>query len=357
MSEFETRSYQQGDEKQLVPLLQESFSGWPFFDLTCSPLDHWRWRYLDNPQHSNLIVEILHGDIIIAVNHNLLHYMMINRRKTLSSYGTDACVHPEYQGQGLYGTLVDNMFRMVEEAGVEFKYMITVHQRVIESSRQRISTPNSFPHSVKYLERIEDLNHHLEMKEATGEYMWRLKHVLEQLKSKPIRPPETEIQTIDNFGEEATTLIDEVNKSLEYIKYRTPEYLNWRYLDPRGGNYNVKAHLDKGVMDGYGVFRINRLDNYPVGYIVDLLTSPNRAHVAEDILLHGLNYFQENSVNQVISQVVEGSRYEEIHKQYGFQGGEANRHIFYNHYNNPELDIQKIAPEKIHFVFGDLTGI
>ena len=357
MNEIKSRPYQPGDEEQIVPLLIESYNGWPFFDLKCSPVEHWLWRYLDNPQHNSLLSEILDGNRIVGSGHNVLHDMLINGRKTLASYGTDACVHPEYQGKGLYRILVEKLVEGQIEAGVEFNYMVTVHDRVINSKSQMKATPYVFPHSVRYLERIDDLDLHLQVKEFSGEYGWRLRHLIEQLKSKPMRAPQVEIQTIDCFDEEFLDFLNEVNGSYDYIKHRTLEYLNWRYLDPRGGNYEVQALYEHGEFNGYGVFRVNRLEKYPVGYIVDLLTLPSRIDAAESLLLSGLEYFKENNVNQVIFQVVEGHPYEELFKHYGFYGGEGNRHIFYNYKDNQALNVEKISPEKIHFPFGDLTGI
>ena len=45
------RQYQEGDEKEIVELLRLAFNGWPNFDLPCTPLEHWQWKYKDNPQN------------------------------------------------------------------------------------------------------------------------------------------------------------------------------------------------------------------------------------------------------------------------------------------------------------------
>jgi len=359
MSELTTRSYLPGDEEQIVPLLKTAFSGWPFFDIDCLPVDHWRWRYLDNPQHSSNLVVVLDGDRIVACGHNVVHDLMINGYKVLASYGTDACVHPEYQGRGIYRILVDSLMNKQEEIGVEFNYMVTVEPKVIQSRSQKAATPNNFPYRVKYFERVEDINLHIKMRGLSGEYGWRLKHFIEQARSKPIKPPieSVEIRRVERFEEDSESFLEEMCKSYDYIKHRTLEYLNWRYLDPRGGNYNVEALYENGVFKGYGVFRINKLEEYHIGYIVDILTLPHRIDLAESLMLSGLDFFKRNQVNNVVYQVVEGHLYEELFKQYGFYGEEANRHIFYNNHENENLNIEKIPPKKIHFPFGDLTGI
>lgn len=359
MSGFESRLYLPGDEEQIVPLLKAAFNGWPFFDLTCLPIDHWRWRYLDNPQHSNNLVEILDKDRIVACGHNVLHDVIINGKKILASYGTDACVHPEYQGKGIYRILVDSLMKRQGETGVKLNYVVTVEPKVIHSKSQRAATPKMFPYRVRYVERIEDINLHIKMKGLTGEYLWRLKNFFDQIRSKPITTRELDfgIHRVNRFGDETNRFIEELYKNYGYIKHRSPEYLNWRYLDPRGGNYNVKGINEDGELAGYAVFRINKLEDYHTGYIVDLLTLPDRIDLAEALLLDGLNHFKDNQVNHIVSQVVEGHSYENLFKQYGFVGEEGNRHIFYNDRDDQAINLENINPERFHFSFGDLTGI
>ena len=53
--DFTIRFYRPGDEKEIVPLLVLGFHGWPHIDLACSPLEHWRWKYIDNPIKRNMI--------------------------------------------------------------------------------------------------------------------------------------------------------------------------------------------------------------------------------------------------------------------------------------------------------------
>jgi len=46
---FIVRPYCSGDEEKLVQLLQLVFNGWPRFDINCTSLDHWKWKYENNP--------------------------------------------------------------------------------------------------------------------------------------------------------------------------------------------------------------------------------------------------------------------------------------------------------------------
>ena len=356
-SKYNIRHYQEGDENQIVPLLILAFKTWPFYDITCSPIDHWKWRYLDNPKGS-MLLEITHGEKIIATGHNSIYNLIINGQKLMGTYGTDACVHPDYQGKGLYGKIAKTMNQWKHEIGIKFHYFVTTNPRVINSTAQRASTPHLFPHRVKYLTKIDDIDMHLKMNEISQGYLWKLKHTLKQtLRSPPISiNGKLEIKDIDVFDDRFNNFLEEINTKYGFIKERSQEYLNWRYLDPRGGSYKVKGAVEDGEVLGYSVLRINKIEPYHTGYFVDLLTL-NRLNVAEALIQDGLDYFDENNVNQIVCQVIEEHPYEELFNRHGFSGGENSRMLFYGYYDSDEAILNTVTPSKFHFPFGALTGI
>jgi len=40
--DYIVRPYRSGDEEEIVEFLQLVFEGWPKFDLSCTPLEHWK---------------------------------------------------------------------------------------------------------------------------------------------------------------------------------------------------------------------------------------------------------------------------------------------------------------------------
>ena len=91
---FQIREFQSGDEVQIVELLDLVFEGWPKFDLNCSPLDHWEWKYLDTPNKHRTIVLAEQNGTIIGVDHNI--YLRIKTFNNIleCSQGTDTATHP-----------------------------------------------------------------------------------------------------------------------------------------------------------------------------------------------------------------------------------------------------------------------
>ena len=64
MSEFfEVRPYREGDENNIVTLLDQVFIGLPHFDTKCSLLDHWKWKYVE--AHYPKISRYLKSEVIL----------------------------------------------------------------------------------------------------------------------------------------------------------------------------------------------------------------------------------------------------------------------------------------------------
>jgi hypothetical protein len=104
----------------------------------------------------------------------------------------------------------------------------------------------------------------------------------------------------------------------DFIIKPSKDYLEWRYLDPRSGNYVFRIVIEGNCILGFAVFRINRIEPYHLGFIVDLLTVDNRLDVAEALLVDVLGYFIDHNVNQVYFQVVEEHPFEGLARKFGF---------------------------------------
>ena len=74
-----------------------------------------------------------------------------------------------------------------------------------------------------------------------------------------------QILEISSYDDRIDEFWHEVNDYYRFIIERTKDYLNWRYCDPRGGEYIVKTAEEDGRILGYSVLRINSYQKtYPV---------------------------------------------------------------------------------------------
>jgi hypothetical protein len=63
------RHYDDEDVEDIVTLLEDVFNGWPHFDLPCKPIDHWRWKFQDNPLRLNAVSVAEYNKKIIGCSH------------------------------------------------------------------------------------------------------------------------------------------------------------------------------------------------------------------------------------------------------------------------------------------------
>ena len=153
----------------------------------------------------------------------------------------------------------------------------------------------------------------------------------------------------------------ELFDNCKYVESAKKEYLNWRYCDPRGGVFSIfQAKSDEGIY-GFIVVRINRhIKEYPVGWIADLLVTPERLDVAQALVEQALAYFEFHNVNVVRHWIVKGSPYKDALKNCGFLDIRKNapqvsvraRSIGENYHI-----FMKSDPSKLHIQIGDTEYI
>jgi len=188
-------------------------------------------------------------------------------------------------------------------------------------------------------------------------FLYFFSHMKNLLKKTYASDSNIKISDINRFDERINKLWDVASDSYELMTERTDKYLNWRYCDPRGGDYIIKCAQEQDQILGYIVLRINeRKKNYPVGYIVDILTLPNRFDVADALLDAAVHFFDMNTINIIHLRLVRRHSYVKLLKKYGFINSMEKKIIFFRPYGAIENEIAKILSDtaaSIHITYGD----
>jgi hypothetical protein len=178
-----------------------------------------------------------------------------------------------------------------------------------------------------------------------------------------LRPSESTKQDlvivqVDDFDERIDDFWEEISNHYEFIVERRRDYLNWRYCDPRAGNFIVKQAEKDGRILGYSVLKINKIRNaYPVGFIIDVLALPNRLDVVDALAADAIKYFDSSDINIISCLILKNNPYRLIFNQYGFLDSRINVHLFYTNYgSNDELKKPR-ASSKMHFTYGDIDSL
>lgn len=362
MSNFEIRPFQQGDEHEIVRLLQLVFKGWPHFDIPCTPLEHWIWKHIDNPVGQSVIVVAESGNEIIGCIHNVLQRAKIGGEVYILPHGADAAVHPNYRKRGVNTRVRKMRTELIKKLGSLHHYSVSANpiliQRNIRQGRPR------FPFPVMIYAKIQDFNKHVKMVPTENllikRYGFHLMKYANSIRNTFTRRVQSEdkisISAVYTFDEKISIFWEKIRGYYDFIVERNLERLNWRYLDPRGGGFIVKQAEENEEILGYIVIRINRyLKGYPMGYIIDLLTIPTRLDAADKLLQDALNIFEEHKVNIITGLFVQNHPIKKALSRNGFLKSMEKINIFLGAEELNEL--KDSDPSKIHFTLGDFDHI
>ena len=361
-SKFDIRPYRKGDEEGIVQLLQLVFNGWPHLDLRCTAMDHWKWKYESDHIRRPYISVAVSDEEIIGCHHSIPFWVKIGDKIRLCTSSFDYAVHPDFRKMGIstkMGTDLSLEWRRKE--GVYLDYHITGNPILIRSFSK--SKPR-FPYKITNLVWIEDFKKQLQAMPVENPWKVRLGYVTLKLinnlkKSFTVSHnsgQDVDIIEIDEFDNRIDDFWAETSDFHNFIVVRNRGFLNWRYCDPRGGKFIVKQAVEKEKVLGYVVAYINYYrKNYPIGYIVDLLTLPHRIDVAKILVDKVLSYFVDNGVNIVNYQVVNGHPYQKILNNYGFLNSRIEINMFYNPIvaNGELIELERDKPERTHISWGD----
>jgi GNAT superfamily N-acetyltransferase len=360
--EFYARPYQLGDEERIVDLLQLGFNRWPYFDVPCSPLEHWRWRYVDNPFKRNLVVVAETNDMIVGVNHTYFINTKIGNNLLFCSYGGDVVVHPDFRGKHITTLLMDKKKELLQTADVQYNYATTTNPLVVKMMN-KWKRPQ-FPFSIVDLVKIDDVGLHLRMNPRDDAWLlnvgYKVASLVGNIQSRidvqPKRKIDYKIQKIDKFYSEISQFWKQVSDHYLFITDRSLPFLNWQFCDPRAGNYVVIQAIQDASVLGYITLRINRQKpDYFFGHIADLLTLPERTDVAEKLIETALHHFNEANVNIIECKFVRGHPFESILRRFGFVDSRKETHTFYIPLVEDEIQNLKVnSPDKLQFTYSDM---
>jgi hypothetical protein len=361
---YEIRSYQPEDEEKIVELLQLVFDGWPHFDLACSPIDHWKWKYQSNPHGKSPIILAVKADKIIGSYHSVPQRVKIRENNIIWGDGVDAAVHPDFRKMGIYNKTLESTQELMYQNGFKYWFGATGNPILIRTLSKRYSY---FPKPLLILDRIKDIDLHLQKMSVNNSLIkkigfqivktfYNMKNVI--VNQNPRAP--TSVVGIDSFDHRVNVLWEEVSDQYDFIVERRMDYLNWRFCDLHGGSYIVKQAEDDEHVLGYIVLRVNRYrEDYPVGIIVDLVVHPGRPDVVEALVADAIRVFDGEEVNFCRYLGVKNHSYMKVLKRFGFMETGNKVHLFYaSPIEENELDkLSSNAVTRIHFTYGDTDWI
>ena len=357
---YSLKDYEPGMEKEIVELLDIGFNGWPKIDLKCSNVDFWRWKYLDNSTGIVNLHVIMDDDKIISCDHCVPHFVKIMDKVELCGIRADLTIHPDYRGKNLWRMSAEYATVTEKRDGIKMIHYLTGNPIVV---KRMIKNRPQFPHQLVNLVRVQDIDKHLEYMPMERDWLIRtgfkavsfLKNFTKSNK-KISAYHKYSVERVDSFDDEIDGFWSKVREQYFFIVERDEKYLNWRYCDPRSGGHVVYLVRNQEEITGYMVVKINKyFKDYPIGFIVDLLTLPEEFDSVEILLKKAIDYFDENNVNIINYLMVKDHPYSKIVSDHGFLDSRVNIHKFYYPLELAEEmnDLSKTSPAEVFFSWGD----
>jgi GNAT superfamily N-acetyltransferase len=364
---YNIRSYKPGEDKKLVELLDAVFHGWPHFDLTCSPLDHWVWKYRDNPGGAGWAsVAEIDGDFI-GCFHLYDNRIKVGPRVFLGMQSADTGVLSEYQGQGIYTKLYSMMDTLYDTSGVGLHYGVSTNPAVHKTVKKL--SPNKYEYPLSVLVRINDINSYIKSYKFSkkvwiwsGFYASKLLNYFNNFFRAPSHKSDGELKTgeIEKFDERIDEFWDKIKNDYDFITVVNREYLNWRYCDPRGGEYKVRYAEEGGEIVGFIVLRVNSFGkDPPLGYVVSLYTLPGRLDCAEVLLDDAIKFFDQRKITLIKYCISRGYFYDSLFRKKGFLDSQSGLFFTIRDKNlGDSFDVFKNSPpERVLFQYGEIDWI
>jgi len=281
----------------------------------------------------------------------------------------DLVVHPEYRQLGIYRKMWEYAAKKANEIGLNFSYWVSGNPIIISTSKDY----PGFPYPILNLVRIKDIDKQLKAMPMNNAWLYKIGFYTSKL-TNPFRNilkkhgadwqslPVYEVNSFTDVLEEFWT---KVSKHYNFIIARNREYLNWRYCDPRAGGFVIRQVEIEGQILGFSVLKINKLrKDYPVGFIVDVITSPNRLDVANRLIADAVDYFDNQNINIINCLVIKDHPIEMIYRRHGFLDSKMK---FYLYFGSPdtereklEIELNKIktdSKDRLYFSYGDIDSL
>jgi hypothetical protein len=250
---FITRPYREGDEEQIIALLEMVFGDWPRFDLECTKKEHWTWKMKDTPTGINptVVTETEEGDII-GVSQGIFKWAKIGDGVYLIRKGAELAVHPAYRRMGISSEARKVRKEITRRSNAVMTYNLTSNEILIKRNKRKRAEERSpeFPYPIKQLVKIENIDEFMDYYEKGNKISlfrsWSIRigfrllrfmnRVFGLLSSSFSKKEEVELRRIDRFDDDVDEFWDEIKNDYNWISVKSKDVLNWRYCDIRGGS-------------------------------------------------------------------------------------------------------------------------
>jgi hypothetical protein len=350
------REYQEGDDENIVSLLDMVFDGWPKYDLPVSNLEYWKWKYLHRKWiDCSIVVGVNKKKEIVGCSHNPFFKVKIGSNEENVQQGVDLAVHPDYRKMGMSKKMDAHLPQNY------IAYWSTSNPIVQNNSLY--SKSKRFSSDIRIYYKIDDINDYIKKSKTSRKWIARLK-ILKTIHKMRARKPSSnyDVRIIDSFDDKYDRFWNNVKNNYDFSIIKNREYLNWRYCDKRCGDFKIFQIEEGGEVLGYSVARINRFNPENLqGLIVEILRKEPNPDISDSLFNAIDDYFVKENVNLRKIWVVNQNWVQREILSHGFFDSLNEVFLRFDNLaqNRKEIIdlIPNIHPLRINFHMGDIDAI
>lgn len=347
------RLVREGDEEQMLPVLEQAFDRWPSVELTVDPIDHLRWKLWSDVYHHHIVAEV--GQKIVGMMLLWARPAKVRDHVLVPWIGADLAVHPDYQQLGILTAMREvreQSFRgaLDFQIGGLSRHPAIAHGRVGRTDRYPIGN------------RVQVLERPLTPAAALSRFGPGVGRLIRSVARSSGRAGAIErtawtVREIDSFNERVDRLWEEASASFDFMLLRNAEFLNWRYCDRRAGRHTVLLAEEAGRVLGYAAAQVS----HGRGYLSDVLVLPGRLDVLDSLLEHATRRLKEAGVAVVIAWCPTLHPYSSVLRRHGYLVRPTRtRKLAYRPLHRraePELLFLQDPQARLHFTAGDVDVV
>jgi len=269
--DWTARFVRPNEEEGVLGVFSKAFDRWPRLAGSVSPLEHLRWKMSCHPLAQQFHIVVESPDGIVGARLEWAFDTKLGDRIITMRESVDRAVIPEFQRN----------------------YAMSAMRVYAQKLRDQ-----SFDMYMGYRSDTPGLRNLRRYRVPAV----RFSRVIDVLVCDPeLVPPSAAsraswtISAVDSFDERADTLWSKAQSQFLFGIVRSSAHLNWRYADPRAGDYVILAAEEGNRWLGYIVLRATA----NAGYIADLLALPDRNDVVESLLSAATDRFRAGGQRRI----------------------------------------------------------
>jgi len=257
------------------------------FDVNGSPKDikKLQWVHFENPINETLVCLTYTGSTqLAAIYATMPVFFQINGKQVKACQSLDTLTDKQHRGKGLFTKSAAKVFEEAEQKGYELIYGFPNGNSVhgfVKKLDWKLLDPVPF--------LFKPLRTGYFLSKGIGEKLGRVLDVGISKTKKIKFPKGDKIIRLDSFNRETDAVWEVFSEKIAVSIQRDSQYLNWRYVDKPGEDYQIFGYYRNQQLFGFIVYTLKVKHKGNIGYIMELIMIPSEILAGKKLVQFALN--------------------------------------------------------------------